>query len=137
MSLDGMVILQGVVWGSGREWASLGQVPLASTCYQGNDTSGSIKGVNFLEQLSDYPYLKANSAQRNKFKKWDWSSPFYRLVGRRWCFLLKVPVLILFCIWAYYISYILSFQNTSCILRAHKSSFLLIVYKVLLIFKNS
>jgi hypothetical protein len=113
VSLDGRVILRVVVWVSGREWTVLGQVPLASTCYHRNDSSGSIKGVNFLEQLSYYQHLKANSVQRNQINKWVWSSLLYRLVGLRWRLLSKFRCLILLCIPAHSIGFMLNFQNIS------------------------
>jgi hypothetical protein len=38
-----------------------GYRPVADSCEHGNEPSGSIKGGNFLEQLSDYQLLKQDS----------------------------------------------------------------------------
>jgi hypothetical protein len=43
-----------------------GWVPVAGTCEHGNEPSGSIKGEEFLDQQSDYYFLKKGFASWSK-----------------------------------------------------------------------
>jgi hypothetical protein len=47
--------LRKIGWGScGLDSSGLGQGPVAVYCYHGNESSDSIKGGEFVEELSDY-----------------------------------------------------------------------------------
>jgi hypothetical protein len=46
----------------GVDSSGSGEGPLADCCEHGNETSGSIKGGEFLDYLSDYQLLRSESA---------------------------------------------------------------------------
>jgi len=49
------------VGGYGLNASGSGQGPVADRSEQGSEPSGSMKGGEFLEQLSDYQFLKKDS----------------------------------------------------------------------------
>jgi hypothetical protein len=54
--------LKEIGWRCGLDSTGAGYGPVAGSCEYGNEPSGSIKGGEFLDWLSDYELLKMDSA---------------------------------------------------------------------------
>jgi hypothetical protein len=57
LGVDGIIILNRVIKVIGCEnedWIQLTLYPVAGLCEHGNESSGSMKGEGFLDQMSDY-----------------------------------------------------------------------------------